>query len=88
MAYDKQKYFKNNWLNIFLFKSYVYICCIIKTNMTTQNIIIGTKLNLNVNGKVRQYEVKSIENGIYKIFNKFVVSIFVDLDFINANLSE
>jgi hypothetical protein len=56
--------------------------------MTTQNIIIGTKLNLNVNGKVRQYEVKSIENGIYKIFNKFVVSIFVDLDFINANLSE
>jgi len=56
--------------------------------MTTQNITIGTKLNLNVNGKVRQYEVKDIENGMYKIFNKFVISIFVDLDFINANLAE
>ena len=54
--------------------------------MTTKEITIGTKLDLNVNGKVRTYEVKFIENGMYKIFNKFVVSILVDLDFINENL--
>jgi hypothetical protein len=54
--------------------------------MTAKDIIIGSKLILNVNGKERLYEVKSIENGMYKIFNKFVVSSFVDLDFINNNL--
>jgi hypothetical protein len=54
--------------------------------MKTTEITIGTKLNLNVNGKERVYEVKDIENGTYKIFNKFVVSMYVDLDFINNNL--
>ena len=49
-------------------------------------ITVGAKLNLNINGKVRTYEVKLIENGMYKIFNKFVISSFVDLEFIKNNI--
>lgn len=56
--------------------------------MKTEEITIGTKLKLNVEGKVREYKITVIDNGMFKIFNKFVISRFVTLDYINANLAE
>jgi len=50
-------------------------------------INVGDVLTLTVNGKERNYKVTQIENGQYKLFNKFVVSFFVDIDFINQHLS-
>ena len=47
----------------------------------------GTKLDLNINGKVKTYEVKWIENGFYSIYNKYEVTKKVSLDFILNNIN-
>ena len=54
--------------------------------MRIKAIKIGDKIDLTVNCVTRNYQIKEIENGMYKIFNKFVISIFVDIDFINKNI--
>jgi hypothetical protein len=49
-------------------------------------ITIGTKLKLSDNkGKVREYIVKEIDNNKFKLFNKFVVSFWVDMDYIEKH---
>jgi len=52
--------------------------------MTT--IIRGTKLKLNIDGVIRIYEVRWIEDNNYTIFNKYVTSSTYSLDFILKNL--
>ena len=52
--------------------------------MTT--IIRGTKLKLNIEGVIRIYEVRWIEDNNYTIFNKYVTSSTYTLDFILQNL--
>ena len=54
--------------------------------LQANEITTGMKLNLNVNGKARIYEVKLIKDGKYKLTNKFFVGFFVGIDFINAHL--
>lgn len=53
---------------------------------TTREIKIGTKLNLNLGGKITNYEVRLIVGSEYKIFNKYTSSQWVTLEFINSNL--
>ena len=53
--------------------------------MTASQINVGDKVVLTINGKEREYKVTQIENGQYKLFNKFVISFFVDIDFINKH---
>lgn len=54
--------------------------------MTASQINVGDKVVLTINGKEREYKVTQIENGQYKLFNKFVLSFFVDIDFINKHI--
>ncbi len=54
--------------------------------MNAQDIKVGMKLELMSDGKALIFEVKSIENGTYKIFNKFRISWFASLEYINENL--
>ena len=54
--------------------------------MTASQINVGDKVVLTINGKEREYKVTQIENGQYKLFNKFVISFFVDIDFINKHI--
>jgi hypothetical protein len=54
--------------------------------MKAEDIKIGMKLELMSNGKPLVFEVKDIENGTYKIFNKFRVSWYAPLEYINQNL--
>jgi len=51
-----------------------------------KTIIRGTKLKLNIDGVIRVYEVRFIENNNYTIFNKYVTSSTYTLDFILENL--
>ena len=52
-----------------------------------ETITKGTKLELNLGGTTRTYEVKWIENGIYTLFNKYTCSLHVDFDFILEHLT-
>lgn len=54
--------------------------------MKTLNI--NDKVKLNDNGTIRIYEVKEIRDNEYKLFNKFKVSFFANLEWIKANLAE
>ena len=54
--------------------------------MKAEDIKVGMKLELMSEGKALIFEVKFIENGTYKIFNKFRTSWYAPLDYINANL--
>jgi ribosomal 50S subunit-recycling heat shock protein len=55
--------------------------------MKANQIQVGTKLTLNVNGKEREYKVTEISENGYKLFNKFQVSFYASLEFINQNLA-
>jgi hypothetical protein len=51
-----------------------------------KNLKVGDKIKLNENNIIRIYEVKEIENGKFKLFNKFKVSFFADSEYIANNL--
>ena len=51
-----------------------------------ENITKGTKLKLNINGVTRVYEVRFVENGLYSLFNKFVITAKFDINFIKEHL--
>jgi hypothetical protein len=48
-------------------------------------ITIGTKLRLSDNKGNFEYIVKDIDNNKFKLFNKFVVSFWVDLEYIKKH---
>lgn len=52
-----------------------------------KTITKGTKLELNIGATTRIYEVKWIENGIYTLYNKYIFSLHVDLNFILEHLT-
>ena len=61
----------------------------IMATLIAAQINVGDKLVLTIKGTERTYKVTEIANdGQYKLFNKFVVSFFVDIDFINKHISE
>ena len=52
-----------------------------------ENLTRNSKVNLTINGITRTFEIKWIENGLYTIFNKFVNSQQVDLNYIIKHLA-
>ena len=48
---------------------------------------LGQRITLNQKGKTFDFIVKDIENGTYKLFNKFFLSRFWTLEEINSNLA-
>jgi hypothetical protein len=54
--------------------------------MEANKITEGTILKLNINNEIREYKVTLIIENEYKIFNKFTISQWVNLDFINNHL--
>jgi hypothetical protein len=57
-----------------------------KANEIKIGTILKLKIDNEVRNEVRDYKVTVIFDNQYKIFNKFVTSTFVDLDFINSKL--
>jgi hypothetical protein len=55
---------------------------------TMENLTRYSKVNLTINGITRTFEIKWIENGLYTIFNKFVNSQKVDLNYIIKHLAD
>ena len=53
----------------------------------TTHMMIQHLLELNIEGTIRTYEVKWIENGIYTLFNKYICSLHVDFNFILEHLT-
>jgi hypothetical protein len=57
------------------------------TNLNeTKEINIGTKLNLNLNGKERLFKVTEVRGDEYRLFNKFVISFWCTEEEILKNL--
>lgn len=53
--------------------------------MKAEQIKVGMKIELMSEGKSLIFEVKDIENGTFKIFNKFRTSWYAPLDYINKH---
>jgi hypothetical protein len=68
-----------------------YICTIIiikksKIMNAIDKIEIGDKLKLNFEGREMEFKVIGKNENEFKLFNKFVISFFADINFINENL--
>ena len=49
-------------------------------------IEIGDKFKLNFEGREMEFKVIGKNENEFKLFNKFVISFFADINFINENL--
>ena len=54
--------------------------------MKATQITIGTKLKLISNGKELIFSVTEIKDNTFKLYNKFRISFYADIQFINQNL--